>query len=76
MEGIPLVNIVAAIHLFFIAAFLGTVMTENLMELSVFSRRRKGIDVLGILAWISQDTRFYLLTDRTNIATKCSYGCI
>ena len=50
MEGIPLINIVAAVHLFFIAAFLGTVMTENLMELNVFSRKKKGVSVLGSYA--------------------------
>jgi hypothetical protein len=50
MGGIPLINIIAIIHLFFIAALLGTVMTENLMELNVFSRRQRGISVLGTYA--------------------------
>lgn len=45
MGGIPLVNVVAIVHLFFIAAFMGTVMTENLMELNVFLRRKNGAGV-------------------------------
>lgn len=43
MEGIPFINVMAVIHLCFIAAFVGAIMTENTMELSMFMSRRKGI---------------------------------
>ena len=46
MESIPLVNIMAIVHLCFVAAFVGTVMTENLMELNVFFRKQNGSGVL------------------------------
>ena len=45
MEGIPFINIMAIIHLCFIAALVGTVLTENMMELNMFMDRKKGIGV-------------------------------
>jgi len=45
MEGIPFINIMAIIHLCFIAALVGTVLTENTMELNMFMDRKKGIGV-------------------------------
>ena len=47
MGGIPFLNIMAILHLCFIAAFVGAVMTENVMELNVFVNRKNGIGASG-----------------------------
>lgn len=62
MEGIPFVNIMAIIHLCFIGALMGAVMTENMMELNMFMSRKKGIGVskgyLRLFRLLSRPDRF------------------
>ena len=62
MGGIPLINIVAIIHLCFIAALVGAVLTENMMELNMLMNRKKGIGVsrgyLRLFGLLSKPDRF------------------
>ena len=35
MDGIPFINILAIVHVCFVAAFIGALMAENWMEINV-----------------------------------------